>query len=651
MIHFISKYTKKLTLRSFMLGIAVASMTASVLTACVDNDFSDKNYYTATKRTAAQLISDSPERYSKFQQILERANYYNVLSTYGTFTVFAPTNEAVETYLSENGYKDINDIPEIKCDTIARTHIINKQACFTTDYYEGELPMNMDDRYLVLSSDSDVNNNNALLLYVNKRSKLVQKDDSVTNGVVHTIDRLITPSNSFLPDLIAEDSTTTIFGQALKLTNMSDSLTKYMDLSYSVSDDSATIGVPIRYGNQDWKAKYPEKRYHKFTALVEPDAVFKKHNINNINDLIAYAKKVYDKTFPKDAGLYDNDFTNRKNPLNRFISYHLIDGRIGYDDLAPSGEVMKQCLITDVADPEAFWQTMCPGAMIRFCRPSEGLYANRKGLGRKYEAGCQGVKVLSASESGTHEQGALNGVFHYLDNILVYDVNTRDNVLNCRMRIDGTTLSPDFWNAGAVGHTADILTAFKNGYISGWKTSPETFIGVRSEMLWMSSYLANAICVKGQYDVTITLPTPPPGTYEIRLGYVAGGERGVVQVYLNNDPCGIPIDLRVYAGDPTIGVIIDAADEEEDLANDKALHNRGYMRGMDSYRKPGATNFRVDAWAEHMRRILTTTQVKEGQELKLRFRQVLEGNAEWSFDYIELCPKSVYASPAGEDTH
>ena len=317
---------------------------------------------------------------------------------------------AVETYLSENGYKDINEIPEIKCDTIARTHIINKQACFTTDYYEGELPMNMDDRYLVLSSDSDVNNNNALLLFVNKRSKLVQKDDSVTNGVVHTIDRLITPSNSFLPDLIAEDSTTTIFGQALKLTNMSDSLTKYMDLDYSVSDDSATIGVPIRYGNQDWKAKYPEKRFHKFTALVEPDAVFKRHNINNINDLIAYAKKVYDKTFPKDAGLYDDDFTNRKNPLNRFVSYHLIDGRIGYDDLAPSGEVMKQCLITDVADPEAFWQTMCPGAMIRFCRPSEGLYANRKGLGRKYDAGCQGVKVLSASESGTHEQGALNGV-------------------------------------------------------------------------------------------------------------------------------------------------------------------------------------------------------------------------------------------------
>lgn len=650
MINIISKYTKKITLRSCMLAIAVGSMTASLLTACVDNDFNDENYYSATKRTAAQFLNDSPERYSKFQQILERANYYSMLGTYGTYTIFAPTNEAVDKYLSEAGLRDISEIPDAKCDTIARTHIINTQACFTTDIYSGDLPMNMDDRYLVLSCDSDVNNNNQLLTFVN-RSKLVQKDDSVTNGVVHTIDRLITPSNKFLPDLLAEDSTTTIFAKALQVTNMCDSLTKYLDLSYFVDDDSVTIGVPIRYGNQDWNATYPERRFYRYTALVETDEVFARYNIHNLEDLIAYAKRVYDKTFPKDAGLYDDDFTNRKNPLNRFVSYHLIDGRIGHDDLAPSGEVMKQCLITDIADPEAFWQTMMPGAMIRFCRPDGELFANRKGLGKKYYAGCKGVKVLSASESGRRGDGALNGVFHYLDDILVYDVNTRDNVLNCRMRIDGTTLSPDFWNAGAVEHNGDKLKAFKNGYIKGWKTSPETFIGVRSEFLWMSSYLANAICVKGQYDVTIKLPTPPPGTYEIRLGYVAGAERGVVQVYLNNDPCGIPIDLRVYAGDPSIGVIIDAATEEEDLANDKALHNRGYMRGMDSYRKPGATNFRVDAWAEHMRRILTTTQIKEGEEYYLRFRQVLEGDAEWSFDYIELCPKSVYASPQGEDTH
>jgi len=28
-----------------------------------------------------------------------------------------------------------------------------------------------------------------------------------------------------------------------------------------------------------------------------------------------------------------------------------------------------------------------------------------------------------------------------------------------------------------------------------------------------------------------------------------------------------------------------------------------------------------------------------------------EDDKYWSFDYIELCPKSIYASPEGEDTH
>ena len=39
----------------------------------------------------------------------------------------------------------------------------------------------------------------------------------------------------------------------------------------------------------------------------------------------------------------------------------------------------------------------------------------------------------------------------------------------------------------------------------------------------------------------------------------------------------------------------------------------------------------------------------------MRFRRVSEddpnANKEWSFDYLELCPKSIYASPDGEDRH
>ncbi len=642
----------KSAFKNSLMAVILVVFALSAVVACVDNDFDDKNYYTATKRTASQLLSDAPDRYSQFQAILDRAGYYSLLSTYGTFTVFAPTNDAVNTYLEESGYATVNDIPEKICDTIARTHIVNKGAFFTTDYSDGALPeMNMDDRYLVLTSDSDVTNNNALMLFVNKRSRIIQKDDSVTNGVVHTINRVLAASNLFLPDLIESDSSIQIFSQALQLTNLCDSLTKYIDMSYYCGDDSVHEGIPKRYGGQDRIAYFPEKRFYKFTAFVEPDSVYHKKGIMNIEDLKAYAKQVYDASFPADAGLYDDDYTNPKNPLNRFVAYHLMDRLGNYGDWAPSGEILTNCWRADVADAEDFWQTMCPGAMIRFSRANGNLYANRKGHKRVVYNGCKGVRVLSASESGQMEQNALNGVYHYLEDILVYDVKVRDVVLNCRMRIDATTLCADFMNSGARGHYGvETFTGMKNGYMKNWKTTKETFIGVHNDDPWWSSYLGNAVCVRGQYDVQVKLPTPPPGLYEIRLGYVAGEERGVVQIYLNNEPCGIPVDLRIGAWGPEVGYEADTEDEEHNTANDKAMRNRGYMKGMDSYGKPGATNFRVDA-PEHMRRILTTAQFREGEEYWLRFRQVLEGDVEWSFDYIELCPKSVYASPEGEDRH
>ena len=647
----------------FLLAVALLMGIAS----CVDNDVKDgdANFYSATKKTAAELLAEHPEKYSMYIELLQRAkptqtegedvsNYYSMLGTYGTYTVFAPDNDAMRTYLAENGFESIQSIPEKTCDTIVRNHIVNKGAYFTTDYSDGTLPsMNMDDRYVVITSDSDINNNNALLLYVNKRSLIVQKDDSVTNGVVHTINRVMSASNNFLPDLMEEDSTISIFCQALQLTNMADSLTKYIDETYYVHSDSVAQSKIIkRFGGKDMVAHWYEKRYFKYTAFAEPNEVLAQHGINSLDDLIAHAKAVYDETFPNDAGLYDNDFTNRKNPLNRWVSYHLMNRLGNYSDWAPYGDILTQCCRTDVADAEDFWQTMLSEGMVRFCRAAGQLYANRKGL--KQTATIKGVRVLTDSESGKSNQQALNGRYFYLDDLMEYTTSVRDKVLNCRMRIDATTLSADFMNQGARGNLGweeNYLFALKRGYIEGWKISPESFVGVHCDNVWWSSYLGNAVAVKGQYDVQIKLPNPPPGLYEIRLAYVAGEERGVVQVYFNNEPCGIPVDLRKGVWE---FVVPDQErlknDEEYNVSIDKTLRNLGYMLGPDSYGKPGAISFRIDA-PEHLRRILTTQQFVEGKENWLRFRQVLDGDAEWSFDYIELCPKSVYASPQGENRH
>jgi len=142
----------------YILGVLVASFAMG---SCVDNDDVVVNYYASTKVTAAGFLDQNPERFSQFINILQRTPYYALLSTYGEFTLFAPINEAIDKYVTEMGFGSIEGMTDANCDTLARTHIIKKGAYFTTDVVEGAMPdLNMEDSYIVLSSDSDVYNNN-----------------------------------------------------------------------------------------------------------------------------------------------------------------------------------------------------------------------------------------------------------------------------------------------------------------------------------------------------------------------------------------------------------------------------------------------------------------------------------------------------------
>ena len=81
------------------------------MTACVDNDDVVVNYYASTKVTAAGYLEENTEVFSDFIDILKRTPYYSLLSTYGEFTLFAPTNDAIGTYVEANGFGSVDAIP------------------------------------------------------------------------------------------------------------------------------------------------------------------------------------------------------------------------------------------------------------------------------------------------------------------------------------------------------------------------------------------------------------------------------------------------------------------------------------------------------------------------------------------------------------
>lgn len=634
------------------------------LTSCVDNDDDvPMNRYEAEKMTAAQFLEANEDRVGDFITLLKRTAYFAMLSTYGDYTVFAPNNEALSKYMASNSYNSIEDIPLAVCDTIVRTHIIKTKAYFTTDISEGSLGMNMAETFIELSINSDAENNNAVVHYANKVARMVEYDDSVTNGVVHIVNNIIPRTSDKLPDVIAADSTVTLFSEALFMTGLADSLMAYEDKNYpewgadKASQDSAyawVMQLKCKAEGSD-PIQWVQKRYFKFTAFVERDSIYRAHGINNINDLIAHAKQVYDAVYPEDAGKYDDDFKHRKNPLNRFVAYHLVDRVLPYNEVIMRKDCLKHWDL-DKCDPEEFYETMCPGTLMRFCYPNEQLYINRKGL--KGDAEVQGVRVWKSTESGTALQQAPNGMYHYLDDILEYTTEVRDVVLNCRIRFDSTVLSPDFANSDRPLYGENKLRGYRLDYIKNWKVMGEkAVIGLHGEGPWWQHYKSNGITVSGIFDMTIKLPPVPSGTYEIRTGYTANPERGVVQFYLNNVPCGIPADLRIMGPDPTIGWVADVTGDTEEARNankaiDKAMHNRGYMKGMDCYWQGAAKENALRNLVNNLRYVLTTQYLDANETYYLRARQVLKDpECYWSFDYLELCPKSVYGSPEGEDTH
>ena len=156
--------------------------------------------------------------------------------------------------------------------------------------------------------------------------------DSITYGELTHSDKL--------PALIASDPNLSLFNEALLLTHLDDSLLAYINYDWKVEKD---IFI-------DWNIYLTTLKasYYKFTAFVETNDVYARYGISTIEDLKKYAAKVYDEVYPEDAAI--SDPTDRRNSLNRFVSYHIINKYATTNLLTAAGAIVKECYDREVID-------------------------------------------------------------------------------------------------------------------------------------------------------------------------------------------------------------------------------------------------------------------------------------------------------------
>lgn len=385
-------------------------------------------------------------------------------------------------------------------------------------------------------------------------------------------------SSTQLPDVIENDSRVQLFSQALRCTHISDSLYAYSDLDYGFeskqakldscywTNDRLCIHTVTEYDN----VAYPTTRRYGFTVFTVPDDVLaEKYQVRTLDDLRKLAHEVYDQVYPEDAGVSDE--TDRRNALNRFVSYHILPFSANYYQLtAYDGDKLVNNFNRSMIDIAEWYETLMPNSLMKFSFPSgseEGLYINRRGVQNR--ADYRNVFVRGAKVDGnpiiarTGETPSLNGYYYYIDDIATYGKNTQEVVLDERIRIHSTSLSPDFmqnslratgYSYPGQSHSAarnrSYARGFKKDFVRNFEFNDGIWnVHVRPRCLNFWHYNADALLVQGygSMDMSIKLPSLPAGKYEIRIGQPLGfNATGVWDFYVDGNLLCQNRDFRQY---------------------------------------------------------------------------------------------------------
>lgn len=426
--------------------------------------------------------------YSMFLEILNITNYASFMNTYGTYTMFIPTNDAVKQYLIDVGATSLSQIPLVDLQNLAKFHILEKEI-YTTDFTDGKIQIpTMQGLYLITGA---ANNNGVSRATVNKTSNVLASNIELGNGVVHIIDRVLRVPNKTLAQTIEENENLSLFTEVLKATGW------YDKLNQPITYDSNNIGSYL-------------------TVLVQTNQVFSEAGFDTLDDLKA-------KYAPSGDPLDPN------NGLNLYVQYHVLPNLNYLADL--------------VKDP--VFVTKAPLEVVSTELVREDLFINRAVFNGVLE---EGVGVIRADS----DISCSNGVFHNIDKNLeiikrppmpvYFDLcNQPEFAANVSNYRKPTGIA---FGYGAAGFSEITWTGVQTYNVS-WQPQPLAWNGDQLSIFRLRPS-------NGLQNVTFTTPVLIKGRYKVWVSYRQNGSASTeVKAYFNDEQLSRTINLRERAISPT----------------------------------------------------------------------------------------------------
>jgi len=684
-------------------------------TACKENIDTSVRYVFSID-TIMSYLEKHPESYSTYTDLLKRlpvskmsdTTVGQLLTARGHYTVFAPTNEAIDKYLctlveekliSEPKWEAFTD--SAKLDSV-RQVIVKNSIIDSGDegyYFETtEFPTktgdefsmaNMNDRkytirYVVDSPDS---------IYLNDYCpiNIRNRDIRAINGVIHQMEKVIAPKNTtaadYLQDIMdKQEECFLVMARAIQACGLMDTLKAIRDEVYEMKYQRGEIenleGMNNRGFAEDGTAYAPEHRKYGFTIFAETDDFWRSQGLdpkgaNLLQELTQWIKDQHQYS-DDDKFVMNTDYASEDNLLYQWVTYHILpmklaSNKIVYHENESGYHENPGELTIPVYD---IYTTMGKRRLLKAyeSKESNGIYLNRFPVldngrrGSGHEVSCDPAKVgclIGTSDERAVLTDIVNACIYPIDAPLSYNDEVRDDLHRQRLRIDVTSFFPESMN-NDIRKKHATEKRYMHVYLPKrsiypyfadlWNGDQCNYVYYNAYQLTYTNLNVDEHKAVGRYDITYRLPPfPRRGTYEIRYGYIANGNRGVAQIYFGSDldnlpVTDIPLDMTLeVTSDPMTGFERDTEDEDYNAEVDKRMRNNGFMKGGLAYTSDGSAGTAGRYATVHcsQRRILTRQTMDPDKTYYLRMQSVLDSDKkEFIADYIEYCPKEVYDNPS-----
>ncbi|MDF1570556.1 MAG: fasciclin domain-containing protein [Bacteroidales bacterium] len=294
--------------------------------------------------------------YSEFAEIIRLTGNMSFLKAYGAYTVFAPTNEAINAYKEKKQVADVSEIDLEELTDLVKYHII-LDTLSTVDFVDGKLRTpSIYGQYLLVSTVFEEGHSKS---YLNKYAEILNADIRHANGIVHSVKTVLEPITEPIAVLIENDPQFSIFTEALRETG-------YYDILNKVTPKD-------------------EKEKHWYTVFAQTNASLEKAGIKSYEELKAKYSNTGNPSSPEDS-------------LNLYMAYHILDNALYY--------------LGDLAVQQAK-ETMAPTEVVTIRLVGDSVKLNEDFFNGQLERGAYLIREES-------DRTSANGVFHALeDNLFI----------------------------------------------------------------------------------------------------------------------------------------------------------------------------------------------------------------------------------------